>query len=79
MDYRNFVIFHFIFFNLDFVDYDMDFKWYNDNFEKVAPLSLRYLDSTSNPEMVTKAIKQFYFNNREITKADWVNLTNVMK
>lgn len=59
-----------------FIDYEMDFKWYNDNFEKVAPLSLRYLDSTSNPEMVTKAIKQFYFNNREITKADWINLTN---
>ncbi|XP_014271726.1 juvenile hormone esterase-like isoform X2 [Halyomorpha halys] len=59
-----------------FLEYDMDFKWYNDNFEKVAPLSLRYLESASNPKMVTDAVKQFYFKNKEITKADWVNITN---
>ena len=56
----------------------MKFKWYNDNFEKVAPISFQYVASSSKPDEVTKKIRDFYFGNREITIADWVNITNVI-
>ncbi|CAH1398685.1 unnamed protein product [Nezara viridula] len=58
-----------------FLEFDMDFKWYNDNFEKVAPISFQYVASASNPEEVTKKIKQYYFGNKQITAEDWLNIT----
>ncbi|XP_066908800.1 juvenile hormone esterase-like [Halyomorpha halys] len=58
-----------------FLEYNMDFKWYNDNFEKVAPISYQYVSSASNPDEVTRKIKQYYFGNKEITAADWLNIT----
>ncbi|CAH1398134.1 unnamed protein product [Nezara viridula] len=59
-----------------FLEYNMDFKWYNDNFEKVAPITFLYVASASNPDEVTRKIKQYYFGNKEITAADWQNVTH---
>lgn len=60
-----------------FLHYNMDFKWFNDNFENLAPLTFRYFASSSNPEEITNKIRRFYFDNREITESDWINITNV--
>ena len=62
----------------DFLYFNMDFKWYNDNFERLAPVSLLYFRSASNPNEVTRKIRQYYFGNKEISLADWVNITNVI-
>lgn len=55
----------------------MDFKWYSDNFENVAPLSVDYLHSATDPVELTKKIKNFYFGEGAITETNWENVTNL--
>ncbi|XP_014276171.1 juvenile hormone esterase [Halyomorpha halys] len=54
----------------------MDFKWYDDNFERLAPVSLMYFATASNPNEVTRKIREFYYGNKPISLNDWVNVTN---
>lgn len=59
-----------------FVQLGLDFNWYNDNFDKVAPLSMLYYGSASDPDEVTRKIRNFYFGDNKITSDSWVNITN---
>nr|XP_024219764.1 esterase FE4 [Halyomorpha halys] len=59
-----------------FIQYNMDFSWFNDNFKSVAPISMLYNASTTDPDKVTEKVRQFYFGDRPISMNEWVNLTN---
>ncbi|XP_014292971.1 juvenile hormone esterase [Halyomorpha halys] len=59
-----------------FLYYNMDFKWYDDNFERLAPVSHMYFATASNPNEVTRKIREFYYGNKPISLNDWVNVTN---
>nr|UYG55598.1 esterase 1 [Arma chinensis] len=62
-----------------FAYYNTEMKWLNDNFARLAPLSLFYGNSSSNPSEVTKKVREFYFNDGQITSGldSWYNLTQV--
>nr|UYG55612.1 esterase 3 [Geocoris pallidipennis] len=48
------------------------------DFEKIAPYSLTYFASASEPDKVTKKVKEFYFPGKtEITMEDYVNITHM--
>lgn len=52
-------------------------EWINDNFDKLAPLSLMYEYTASDTAKITKKVREFYFQNGQITSDSWFNLTKV--
>ncbi|CAH1398678.1 unnamed protein product [Nezara viridula] len=57
--------------------YKTELEWINDNFERLAPMSLMYEYTASNPSEITKKVREFYFRNGKITSDSWFNLTQL--
>nr|UYG55610.1 esterase 1 [Geocoris pallidipennis] len=54
-----------------------DFKWLSNNFEKLAPMSLTYEETSSDPKKVTDSVRSYYLPNEAISQDDWINLTTM--
>nr|XP_024218966.1 esterase FE4 [Halyomorpha halys]XP_024218967.1 esterase FE4 [Halyomorpha halys] len=59
------------------VQNNTDFNWLNDNFDRLAPVSLWYSASASNPDEVTRKVRRYYFPDGQIRPEFWVNLTQM--
>nr|BAN20684.1 hypothetical protein [Riptortus pedestris] len=62
---------------LYFITMDMDFNWYNDHFNEVTPSTLGYLATSSEPDEVTKKVKEFYLPKNNISFIDWYKIVQM--
>lgn len=49
----------------------------DERFDKLIPMSLMYEKTSTNPEFVTKALKEFYFNNGSVAASPRERLIDV--
>lgn len=60
-----------------FVRNPADLIEFGQKFNQVAPISLFYDTTASNPEEVTRKIREFYFGDQPIDMSVFRNFTNV--
>ena len=53
------------------------FKEYNENWEKIAPISFLYERDTPRSKEISRALKQFYFKGQPISLANIQGLADV--
>lgn len=60
-----------------FLRYNMSWEWYTENFNNVAPISLGYSETASDPTSITKKLREYYLPKKEITLEDWPKIVQM--